>query len=71
MDVIKCPIHRCEYQMSEQPRILLDLHNMENEKNSGSSNDVVMPNAPQLIGPKVYQGILQGLGSMLELGLEF
>ena len=32
---------------------------MEHEKNSGSSNAVVMPNAPQLIRPRVDRGISQ------------
>ena len=63
MVVIKCPIHGCDYQTPDQPCDLvcrlLDLHKMEHEKNSGSSNAVVMPNAPQLIRPRVDRGISQ------------
>ena len=63
MVVTKCPIYGCDYQTPDQPCDLvcrlLDLHKMEHEKNSGSSNDVVMPNGPQLIRPRVDRGISQ------------
>ena len=38
---------------------LLNLHQMEHKQDSGSSNNGVMPNAPQLIRPRVDRGISQ------------
>ena len=63
MVVIKCPIHWCNYKTPDQPCDvvcrLLDLHKVEHENNSGSSNAVIMPNAPQLIRPELTGGISQ------------
>ena len=63
MVVTKCPIYGCDYQTPDQlcdlVCRLLDLHKMEHENNSESSNAVVIPNAPQLIRTRVDCGIGQ------------
>ena len=39
--------------------ILLNLHSMEHQQDFGSSNKIIMPNAPQLIRPMVDRGTSQ------------
>ena len=48
----------------------MDLHEVEHEKNSGSSKSVSMPNEPQLISPRVDHGISQEtwLAFFLQIG---
>ena len=63
MVVVKCPIRGCEYQTPDLSgdvvSSLLNLHQMEHQQDSGSSNNGVMSYAPQLIRPRVDRGISQ------------
>ena len=63
MVVVKYPIRGCEYQtgdlFGDVVRPLLNLHKMEHQQDFGLSNNGVMPNAPQLIRPRVDRGISQ------------
>ena len=63
MVVVKCPIRGCEFQTpdlsSDVVSSLLNLHKVEHQQDSGLSNNGVMPNAPQLIRPRVDRGISQ------------
>ena len=60
MVVVKCPIRGCEYQTPDLSgdvvSSLLNLHKTDHQQDSGLSNNGVMPNAPQLICPRVDQG---------------
>ena len=56
-------IRGCEYQTPDLTGdvviSLLNLNQMEHQQDSRSSNNRVMQNAPQLIRPRVDQGISQ------------
>ena len=63
MVVIKGPIQKCSYQIPDESCELvcrlLDLHKVDHEKNSGSSQKVSMPNKPKLIRPRMGPWVSQ------------
>ena len=63
MVVIKCPIRDCNYQTPDESSdivcVLLNLHKVEHDQQSGSSNQPAVHSAPKLNRPMVDMGIDQ------------
>ena len=63
MVVVKCLIHGCKYQTldlsGDVVSSLINFHKLEHQQDSGLSNNGVIPNALQLIRPRVDRGISQ------------